>query len=169
MTTTLRRSDAAFNDSATLAAIADLHEIIDALYRFAAGQDEHDRELFESAFAFDATVDFSEPASRFGVDLPPFVGRAVITDTIMTTTAALDTTHTVTNPRVRIEQDRAFLSALVEAQHLPKRDHSRHLLLKNRYSLELGRSGRRWVIEHMRIENIWFTGDPGVLLPVVAA
>src|SRR5690606_30950554 len=75
MTTTLRRSHSAFDDSATLAAIADLHEVIDALYRFAAGQDERDRELFESAFALDATVDFSEPASRFGVDLQPFVGR----------------------------------------------------------------------------------------------
>jgi hypothetical protein len=163
MTSNALRLTAALDEPATLAAIADLHEVIDALYRFAAGQDERDRELFESAFAPGATVDFTEPARRFGVSIPVFVGRTEIADTIMGTTAGLDTTHTVTNPRIRIQQDRATLSALVEAQHLPKHDPSRHLLLKNRYSVDLSREGRRWVIERMRIENVWFTGDPGVL------
>lgn len=166
---TLRRSTRALNTPASVEAIADLHEVVDALYRFAAGQDERDRELFESAFADDATVDFTGPARRFGVAVPVFVGRTAIADTIMGTTAGLHTTHTVTNPRIRIEHDRAFLSALVEAQHVSRDDHSRHLLLKNRYSVELVREGSRWAITHMGIENVWFTGDPGVLFPVVAA
>jgi hypothetical protein len=34
-----------------------------------------------------------------------------------------------------------------EAQHLPRGDHSRHLLLKNIYTLELSMAGaRRWVL-----------------------
>lgn len=150
---------------AALVRLVDVHEIVDALYRFGAGQDLGDRDLFQSAFAPDATVDFVGPARRFGVELPLFEGRAAITDTIMGTVASLDTSHTVTNPRVELDGDRARLFALVEAQHLPKGDHGRHLLLKNIYTMELSRDGERWVIDHMLIENVWFTGDPSVLFP----
>ncbi len=141
-------------------------EIIDALYRFGAGQDLGDRALFESAFSRDATVDFTAPARRLGVTIPVFEGRQSITDVIFTTIADLDTTHTVTNPRVTAyDGERASLFALVEAQHLPRIDHSRHLLLKNIYRVELSRDARQWVIDHMKIHNVWLTGDPAVLFP----
>lgn len=146
-------------------AVADHLDVVDALYRFGAGQDHRDRALFESAFTADAVVDFTGPARRFGVTLPLFEGRAAIADTIMGTTAGLDTTHTVTNPRVEVSGDRARLSALVEAQHLPRGDHSRHLLLKNWYTVELVRERGRWLIRHMRIDNVWHTGEATVLLP----
>jgi hypothetical protein len=78
----------------------------------------------------------------------------------------LDTTHSVTNPRVtRYDGQSASLFALVEAQHLPRADHARHLLLKNLYAVELSRAGDRWVIDHMRIDTVWRTGDPAVLFP----
>jgi hypothetical protein len=151
--------------AASIRRLVDVHEAIDALYRFGAGQDLGDRALFESAFAPNAVVDFTQPAARLGVALPPFEGRDAVTETIMGAVAALDTTHTVTNPRVRLDGDRAELFALVEAQHLPKADHRRHLLLKNVYRLALVRDGARWVIERMTIENVWLTGDPTVLFP----
>ena len=114
--------------------------IVDALYRFGAGQDLHDRSLFESAFSSSATVDFTGPAQRLGVTIPVFEGRQAIADTILSTTSSLDTTHTVTNPRITAyEGEHATLFALVEAQHLPQGDHSRHLLLKNIYVVELSR------------------------------
>lgn len=141
-------------------------EIVDALYRFGAGQDLHDRGLFESAFAADATLDFTGPAQRLGATIPVFVGRQVIADTIFATITELDTTHTVTNPRVTAyDGEHATLSALVEAQHLPRGDHSRHLLLKNRYAVDLTKRGDRWLIEALRIGNVWLTGDPSVLFP----
>lgn len=143
----------------------DRTEIIDALYRFGAGQDLADKELFMSAWAADAELDFVQPAKRLGVDLPPFKGRDTITASIMGATANLNTTHTVTNPRVEINGDRAKLFALVEAQHLPKGDHSRNLLLKNFYWCQLVREGGVWKISHMRIENVWFKGDQQVLFP----
>lgn len=154
---------------AALARLIDHHEIIDALYRFGAGQDLRDRLMFESAFAPDATVDFTGPAHRLGASIPVFEGRAAIADTIMGTTEPLATTHTVTNPRVTIDGDRATLFALVEAQHLPKADLRRHLLLKNIYHVDLSRAGERWVIDRMVIRNVWFTGDPSVLFPAVEA
>ena len=59
----------------------------------------------------------------------------------------------------------ASLVALVEAQHLPRSDHSRHLLLKNFYFADLVRDGSRWLIERLRIENVWYDGEPSVLFP----
>lgn len=140
-------------------------DVVDALYRFAAGQDLGDRELFRSAWSEDGELDFVQPARRLGVDLPPFKGRDTITDAIMGSVAPLTTTHTVTNPRVSVDADTATLFALVEAQHLPKADPSRHLLLKNFYWCELAREAGAWKIRRMRIENAWMHGDAQVLFP----
>ena len=42
-----------------LGTLLDRTEVVDALHRFAAGQDHKDRELFRSAFAPHATLDFT--------------------------------------------------------------------------------------------------------------
>lgn len=140
--------------------------IVDALYRFGAGQDLRDRALFESAFDDAATLDFTQPARRFGFDIPVFIGRRGIADAVFGAIGALDTTHTVTNPRVTtFDGNQATLFALVEAQHLPREDHGRHLLLKNLYWVALSRRGAQWRIDSMRIELKWFDGDPQVLFP----
>jgi hypothetical protein len=145
---------------------ADFLAIVDALYRFGAGQDMSDRTLFESAFVDDAVLDFTQPAKRLGVDIPVFKSRASIADTIFAAIAGLDTTHTVTNPRITDYDGRhATLTALVEAQHLPRADHSRHLMLKNIYRIELSRAVDAWVMDHVRIDNVWMDGDPKVLFP----
>jgi hypothetical protein len=142
--------------------LRDRHEIVDALLRFAAGQDHDDRDLFLSAFAPDATLDFTQPAQRFGAEVPVMPDRATIAG-ILETLAPLDTTHTVTNPRVTLAGDRANLAALVEAQHVTKAEPHRHLLLKNIYEVELSRGGDRWVIRRMVIRTVWHDGDASVL------
>ena len=143
---------------------ADRAAIADALYRFGAGQDLRDRPLFESAFASDASLDFTAVAAKLGATIPVFEGRQAIADTIMAATEPLDTTHTITNVRViAYDGDTATVSALIEAQHLPRGDHSRHLLLKNRLSVELSRQDECWVIQHMRFDNAWREGEATVL------
>ena len=145
---------------------ADQNEIVDALYRFGAGQDLRHRALFESAFSADARLDFTAPARCLGARIPVFEGRQQIADAVFASIAGLDTTHTVTNPRViAYDGAHATLSALVEAQHLPRGDHSRHLLLKNIYLLELSRDKERWTIDDMNIRTVWLTGEPAVLFP----
>ena len=147
---------------------AERADIVDALHRFAAGQDLHDRELFDSAFSAMAKLDFTRPAADLGVSIPVFEGRQVIGDAVFSAIGRLDTTHTVTNPRITAyDGRRAGLFALVEAQHLPHDDHSRHLLLKNIYTMLLLKQDGRWIIDHMRITNVWKTGDPAVLFPAV--
>ncbi|MFC5475053.1 nuclear transport factor 2 family protein [Paraherbaspirillum soli] len=144
-------------------------EIIDALYRFGAGQDTGDKALFESAFAPNATLDFTGPAARFGVEMPVLKGRDNIVNTIMHAVSGLATTHTVTNPRVALEGSGATLFALVEAQHVPKNDHTSNLLLKNIYTVSLVREQDseqgKWLVQDMKIENVWFQGNPAVLFP----
>ncbi|WP_328911989.1 MULTISPECIES: nuclear transport factor 2 family protein [unclassified Streptomyces] len=143
--------------------LRDRAEIVDALYRFGLGQDLRDRALFASAFAADAVVDFGPAAAKWGAVSPPMTGRDTIVDTVLALFAGrVDTTHTVTNPRIRVAADRrsAALTALVEAQHLLSADHSRYALLKNLYAVSLVPDGRRWVMRRVRIDNVWFTGDP---------
>jgi len=141
----------------------DRANIIDALHRFAAGQDLKDWKLFTSAFTADAELDFTQPARRFGQVIDTFRGRDAIVEIVRSTLSALDTTHTVTNCRVNINGDEAELFSLVEAQHLLARDHSVHLLLKNIYWARLRRVDDEWRMHHLRIENVWFTGEPSTL------
>jgi len=146
----------------------DVHErleMLDALLRFAVGQDLKDERLFASAFAEDCELDFTQPAARLGVTLPVFSGRTRIVETIMATVRGLDTTHTVSNPRAWVDGDAASLFALVEAQHLPHGDPSRHLLLKNFYRVRLARSSAGWAMTRVRIDNVWMSGDGRVLFP----
>jgi hypothetical protein len=141
--------------------LRDRTEILDALYRFGLGQDLKDRELFASAFAADAELDFRPAASRWGGRPPLMSGRdAIVTTVLAMFEGRVDTTHQVTNPRIVVDGDTARLTALVEAQHLLTADHGTFALLKNPYDVELIRDGERWVIRRMRIDNAWYTGDP---------
>ncbi|GAA2624308.1 nuclear transport factor 2 family protein [Actinomadura fulvescens] len=143
--------------------LKDRVEIVDALYRFGLGQDLKDRELFASAFAEDAELDFRPAARKAGIASELMTGRDTIVDTILGLfRGRVDTTHTVTNPRVRIDGDTAELTALVEAQHVLQ-DGSQHALLKNIYAVELVRDGERWLIGRLRIDNVWHTGSPKVI------
>jgi hypothetical protein len=141
--------------------LRDRGEIVDALYRFGLGQDLKDKELFASAFAVDAELDFRPAAAKWGGHPPLMVGRDTIVTTILASfTGRVDTTHQVANPRVAIDGDTARMTALVEAQHLLTADHGTFALLKNPYDVELVRDGEHWVISRMRIENAWYVGDP---------
>ncbi|WP_213780804.1 nuclear transport factor 2 family protein [Caballeronia sp. dw_276] len=142
---------------------ADTLAVVDALYRFAAGIDLRDKSLLSSSLAENAVSDFRLAAAKAGFDYPVIEGRDVIVAALTTSLATLDTTHSVTNPRVTIDGDTARLDALVEAQHVPRNDHTHHYLMKNRYDVELAREGDIWVITRTTVDNVWRSGDPAVL------
>ncbi|KJY41380.1 hypothetical protein VR41_12865 [Streptomyces sp. NRRL B-1568] len=151
----------AHDTAAAVAELRDRVEITDALYRFGLGQDLKDQELFASAFAADAELDFRPAAARWGAEPPLMVGRDTIVTTILAMfTGRVDTTHQITNTRIVIDGDIARLTALVEAQHLLVADRTTHALLKNPYDVDLVRDGDRWVIRRLRIDNTWYTGNP---------
>lgn len=75
----------------------------------------------------------------------------------------LDTTHPVSNPRVTLDGDAAHLEGIVVCLHLPGDDHSRHVLMANRYDVDFVRSGDVWLIRRVTVDNAWTEGDPTVL------
>lgn len=142
---------------------SDILAVTGTLYRFAAGIDQRDTALLASAFAENAVSDFRPAGRKAGFDYPVLEGREVIVSALLGSLAALDTSHTVGNPRVILDGDLARLDALVEAQHVPRANPMRHYLMKNRYDVELQREGDAWVIRRVTIDNIWRSGDPSVL------
>ena len=142
---------------------ADKLAVVEALYRFAAGIDLRDKDLLVSALADDAVSDFRPAAAKAGFEYPVIQGRDNIVSALSTSLGSLDTTHSVTNPRVTIDGDTARLDALVEAQHVPRSDHSRFYLVKNRYEVELVRDGEGWLIKRTIVDNVWRSGDLAVL------
>ncbi|SDG41317.1 MULTISPECIES: nuclear transport factor 2 family protein [unclassified Duganella] len=144
-------------------AAADKLAVIDALYRFAAGIDLRDKSLLSSALAENAVSDFRPAAAKAGFEYPVIEGKDNIVAALTSSLAKLDTTHSVTNPRVTIDGDTARLDALVEAQHVSQDDHTRNYLMKNRYDVELARKGDGWVITRNTVDNVWRTGDISAL------
>ncbi|MFB9691404.1 nuclear transport factor 2 family protein, partial [Amycolatopsis plumensis] len=61
---------AAGSGAAVVAQLRDRVEIVDALHRFALGQDLKDRALFASAFTADAELDFRPAAAKWGARPP---------------------------------------------------------------------------------------------------
>jgi len=152
--------------TAQVSSATDQLAVIDALYRFAAGIDLNDRDLLASSFADDAVSDFRAAAAKAGFDYPVLEGRDTIVNALSTSLTSLDTTHSVSNPRVSIDGDTARMEAMVEAQHVPQNNPSMHYLMKNRYDVQLIRQGDAWVIKHVAIDNVWRDGDPAVLAGV---
>jgi hypothetical protein len=145
---------------------ADKFAVVETLYRFAAGIDLRDSNLLASAFAEDAISDFGPAARKAGFEYPVLEGRDSIVAALTGSLSKIDTTHSVSNPRVFINGDKAVMDALVEAQHLPSNDHSRHYLMKNRYDVELIRQEDVWIIQRVTIDNVWRSGDPSVLTDI---
>jgi hypothetical protein len=143
------------------------HAVVDALFRFGLAQDRRDDtgalELFRSAFTEDAVLDFRPAARKCGIEVPLMEGRDVISAIIMNPSTRIDTTHVITNPRVAITGASAELTAIVEAQHLPKHDHSRNALLKNLYSVTAREVDGLWRMSRVYIDCVWYIGDPRVI------
>jgi septum formation inhibitor-activating ATPase MinD len=142
---------------------ADKFAVAEALYDYIAGIDLRDAELMASVLTDSAASDFRPAAAKAGFEYPVLEGRDTIVHALMTSLSRVDTTHSVNNPRVTLEGDKAVLDALVEAQHVLKTDHSRSYLMKNRYDVKLVRQGETWRIQHIVVDNVWRTGDPAVL------
>ena len=144
--------------------LRDRLEITDALYRLGAGVDFNNDALLASALAPDAIVDFTPSNKLWRLEFPVLQERNLIVQAFKHSVCLLDTTHALTNPRIEINGDTAKLYAIVEAQHLPPNDHSRHCLMKNQYDVSLVRQGDRWVIKHLIVHGVWFTGEPSILI-----
>jgi hypothetical protein len=152
----------AFSETGALkqnATPSDYLAVVDALHRFTWGMDTDNAQLIGSAFAENGTADFSTAAKTLGITFPAITGRSNIEKGLGGFASGLVTSHVVANARVNVDGKSALLYAIVEAQHLPLKDHSRNLLLLNAYTVKLVRGGGGWLIQNMSVENIWSQGD----------
>lgn len=90
-------------------------------------------------------------------------GRDIIVDALVSSLSQVDTTHSISNPRVMIDGDGASVDMLVEAQHVSRDDPGSNYLVKNRCDFALSRRGDVWVIEQVTVDNDLGTGNPRVL------
>lgn len=137
--------------------------IADALYRYAAGIDMRSIDLIKSALAEDAVSDFGPAGKKAGFEYPVLEGAENIATALIGSLKNMDTSHSVSNVRVGFEGNKAIVDALVEAQHVPSNDSSRHYLMKNRYDVAMVKQNDIWVIQRVTVDNIWRTGDSSVL------
>jgi uncharacterized protein (TIGR02246 family) len=146
-----------------MSATEDRQAIADTLYRFAAGLDEKNAEMFGDVFTEDAVHDFSRGAKAMGMEFAPIQGRETIVNAFLPALEQQTTSHTIGNIRVELDGDRARALTLTDAIHLTRPKHDRKVFAKNRYTIDLQREGETWRISHLIIENVWWDGDLGVL------
>jgi hypothetical protein len=149
--------------------IADRAGITDAIYRYTAGLDYNDAALLESALTEDAVVDLTPATAKIGLEFPVLRSREIVVGALSGAVGPLDTSHSISNPRITISGDMATIRCNAQAQHYlpgegPRPDRTRHALMMNRYKAQLVRDGQQWRIRHLIIDSAWFDGDPGVLI-----
>ena len=137
--------------------------VTDAMLRFGAGVDDGDKDLLATAVSDDAVVDFGPCGRKMGLDFPLMKGGKAIIGFLGATASTQITSHVVTNARVDVNGRDAKLRALVDATHHPKNDLTRHCRMMNWYDVALVRENSHWMIRHLVIDNVWFTGDPNIL------
>src|SRR5262249_21396192 len=147
--------------------VADRYEIADALHRFAFGLDHGDVDSLASALTEDCLLDFRPAGRKLGLAFPKLTGRQAIVDALIPLLGPLDTSHTVSNLQIEIEDDSATIYAYMMAQHFMPREGSRpgseNALLMNRYDCQLTRDGEQWRFRQIVIDNAWAQGNPEIL------
>jgi len=145
----------------------DRYEIADALHRFAFGLDHGDADSLASAFTEDCIFDFRPAGRKLKIDFPKLNGREAIVNALIPFLGPLDTSHTVSNLQVEVNDDSATLYAYVMSQHFMPREGCRpgseNALLMNRYDCELVRDGQKWRFKRVLIDNAWAQGNPEIL------
>ena len=136
--------------------------VADALHRCILGLDSNDRELFESACVKNETM--TVIAGEFNIE-----GWTAINDFFQKDFALL-TTHTVSNIRVNIKDDKtAFMTAHTLSYHIRPEDafkpEDSSYTGSCLYSIDLVKDENDglWKIQKWIINLLWSTGDKAVL------
>jgi len=138
--------------------------VADTLLRFGAGVDRCDPLLLASVFAEDAVVDFRPCARKLGLDFPVLEGGEAITAFLGGGADTQMTSHVVSNTRVQVDGASGHSRSVVDATHLIRADPGRRFRMMNWYEVEAVRSEALWRIRSLVIDNVWFDGDPQILL-----
>lgn len=151
-----------------LNALTTREAIADALYRVLRGFDRNDREAFDSAI-FDEDVEMEIRAGEG--ETRSMKGLTLIRDTVLAAVSQMDTTHTISNVRIQVEDEskHAKLQCYALAQHCPpgrgREPDGPKWLVGGDYTLDLEKDEKDdlWKIRKWILEVIWRQGDPAVM------
>jgi SnoaL-like domain len=135
--------------------------VCETVYRYALGIDTRDWTLYRSIFADEVEIDFSSyngrPASRMHADdwvsqvRPLFTGLAA-------------TQHSMSNPIVTVNGDRATCQVYMQAAHaLDRGDDDNWFTIGGYYDDRLVRFHGRWRIDAVTLTVLWRRGRDAIM------
>lgn len=139
--------------------------IADALYRCVYGLDTNNIELFESAWA-------KSPDVCLDMNGTVHSGMDSIRDKVFNPIGPLDTTHTISNMRVDVQDGAkaAKMTAYALAQHFRAGEGldltSKHLMSGGIYSIDLTHDSHDglWKVVKWAIKFVWLEGDMSIVM-----
>jgi hypothetical protein len=138
--------------------------IVDALSRALVGCDNHDEDLFNSAWSGE-DVSFTIN----GADKKVLPNLTVIRKHVLDRVGPMDTTHSISNIRVVAKDsvDTAFVTATSMAQHCPpgrgKEPDGPKFMVSGEYSADIIKVDGIWKLKTCALRIIWTQGDPSVM------
>jgi hypothetical protein len=143
--------------------LSDRLEITDLFYRFAAGMDGQDWALLESVWSDDAIVDHTGTHFGKGVVEELQHGREEVMEVMKKGVSRhFVSHHVITNPRIKLDGDRARAVTYLTSVHLDDsekpRTHEDHGAW---YLAELVRTKQGWRMKYIKHISLWKTNmDP---------
>ncbi|MCA8010209.1 nuclear transport factor 2 family protein [Burkholderia cenocepacia] len=131
--------------------------VAETVYQYATGIDTRNWAVYRSIFADEVEMDFE---SWNGI--PRHTIRADdLVKNIRVYFAGLDgTQHSMSNPRVTIDGDRAHCVVYMQAEHfLDDKTPSRRFAIGGYYSNDLVRDGDEWKLTLVKLTVLWTHGD----------
>lgn len=138
--------------------------IVDALSRALVGCDNHDADLFNSAWAGE-DVSFTIN----GADKKVLPSLTIIRMHVLDRVGPMDTTHSISNIRVVAKDgaDTAFVTATSMAQHCPpgrgKEPDGPKFMVSGEYSADVIKVDGIWKLKNCALRVVWTQGDPSVM------
>jgi hypothetical protein len=148
--------------SYSAAYLADRAQIIDVIGSVGFYADQRRWDLVTSAFADPAIIDYqsSETAAAGAVEPQRLTPEAIVTAWQSQLPGYLHTQHLITNPIVKVEGDRAFVTSQISATHfLPNDAGEDHWVFVGFYEHEMTRTPAGWKIGLMRANKLFDLGN----------
>jgi hypothetical protein len=142
--------------------LADRARIVDVIGSVGVYADQRRWDLVAAAFANPAVIDYrsSETAAAGSAEPASLSPEAIVTAWQSQLPGYLHTQHLITNPIVRIEGDRAFVTSQINATHyLPNDAGEDYWVFVGFYEHELTRTPAGWKISLMRANKLFDLGN----------
>jgi hypothetical protein len=139
----------------------DCERVRDAVYAYATGVDTRDWSLYRDVFTDEVEIDMQAFTGRPARKMPAERWVAQVAALIEEFDA---TQHSMTNPRVAIDDDSATCVMYVTAEHVRG---NAWYTIGGYYTDRLVRADERWRIEGVSLTQTWVRGDASMMADAV--